>query len=373
MSTDYTEENILIVRDIEHFRRRPGMFVGDTSADGLHCMLFELLAAAVAEVRIGRATRVEVLLRPDGSAEVADDGTETVPRNPDGTLFWDPVESAKCPNDGLELFAVRALSEWMRIEVHTAGRIARHEFRRGDPVGPPTDLGPTAERGFSIRFRPDPDIFRDAHFDIDRIRERARQTAFLHSGVPVAVTSPMGTEEFCYPDGIRSDVEFLARAHRRHHPEPLVVRGKSDGVGYEIGLLWCDAEGWQITSFANHLYTRDGGTHVVAVRTAIGRVADRYFRTHRAQVDFRGEDFREGLIAVVSVSLDHPQYDGVTRRNLHSEEVRRPVEAAVSGLLEGFFDANPAVVAAIERNAAERIAARAARRRARHRGRDDGA
>ncbi len=332
-------------------------------------MLFDLVAVALKEARTLRATWVNVTLRTDGSVEVADDAAVPVPRNRSGAIDWQPSDRAPWGTGSIysqELFSyfvVRALSVWSRIIVRSNRRIATHEFRQGVPTGPPTDCGETHETGFALRFRPDPDIFPDPRFDPARIRERLRQFAFLNSGVPITLTTEHGVERFEYTDGIRGYLGFLAQHRTVLHHEPLIARGNADGVEYELGLQWCEGnDPPMIVSFANGSVTQDGGTHIEGLRTGISRAAGRYFRAHRSAIDFKSEDFREGLVGVVSVHLATPRYDGSTKRKLGSLEVIRPVQRAVEALLKGFLEHNPAVVQAIESAAQARSAARDARR-----------
>jgi DNA gyrase/topoisomerase IV subunit B len=228
------------------------------------------------------------------------------------------------------------------------------------PTGSPTDGGETQETGFSLRFRPDPDIFPDPRFDPARIRERLRQFAFLNSGVPITLTTEHGVERFEYSDGIRGYLGFLAEGRTVLH-EPLIARSKAVGIEYELGLQWCEGNDPPLVeSFANGSVTRDGGSHIEGLRTGISRAAGRYLRAHRPDVDFKSEDYREGLVGVVSVHLATPRYEFSTKSRLGSSEVRRPVQRAVEALLEGFFERNPAVVETIVLAAQSRIAAKEA-------------
>lgn len=364
-ATEYTDENIQIGFDVEHIRRRPGMYIGSTQVDGLHHMLFEIVAASVAECRAQYASQVAITLHPDRSLEVFDDATVSVPRNRKGGIIWDISHRhiVTEPWNLTSYYIVRSLSEWSRIEVQSNRRIAIHEFRQGVPVEAPVDGGETTDTGFSIRFRPDPDIFPDPRFDPARIRERLRQFAFLNSGVPITLTTEHGVERFEYTNGIRGYLEFLAAGRTLLHEEPLIARGEADGVEYEVGLQWCDGnDPPMIVSFANGSVTQDGGTHIEGLRAGISRAAGHYLRTHKPEIDFKSEDYREGLIGVVSIHLATPRYEGSTKRKLGSAEVTRPIQRAVDAALDGFFERSPAVVEAIILAAQTRIAAKEARR-----------
>jgi DNA gyrase subunit B len=354
---EYSEENIVTLSGLEHVRRRPLMYIGDTDARGLFTLLFELVTQSLEEVVAGHGRSVRVALRADGFAEVADDGRTWPASNPPAGMptieqafaefgygyRWnlDPYRTCGLHDIGYPI--ANALSERLRVLVRTDGSVYQHVFTRGVTSAVVESAGPPGDRGLTVKFRPDPDIFGDARFDADAIRDRLRQLAYLHSGARITFTDEAtGTrDEFEYADGIREYVRFLNANRRPLRADVIVLRGEEQGVRYEVGLQWCEDEGEMRLSFANYYCTPQGGTHDSGLRAGVTAGVRDFIQTTAADSGkFESEDLRAGLTAVVSVWLTEPQFSGATRERLSNPEVEPVVKAAVRRDVCDYFEAN---------------------------------
>ncbi|MBY0456552.1 MAG: hypothetical protein K2V38_04390 [Gemmataceae bacterium] len=365
---NYTTEHIEVLSSMEHIRRRPGMYLGGTDANGLHHLLFELVSSSLGAVRTAGGRGVRVTLHADNAVTITDDGVP--PPNLDET-FVAIYSDGRLGGDGRATWfhvTANALSEWLHVEAFDGSEVRGQTFRRG-LAEPPTHATLSAPRtGLTLSFRPDPLIFGEARFDANTIRDRLRQFAYLHSGLEIAFTneSTGAHDVFTYPDGIAGYVHVLSADRKPLHPDPIVVRGEELGVRFEAGLQWCDADEEVIAAFTNGGYNPQGGTHVTGLRSALTRTVNEHIRRHWPdEVAVKGEDVRCGLTAVVSVWLEAPYYESATRWRLSNPEPESAVGVGVANFLRGYFEANPAVAEAIARKAlAEsdlREAARAAR------------
>jgi DNA gyrase subunit B len=377
-SVEYSEEHIQALTGLGPIRRRPAMYIGSTDAHGLSHLLFEIITNSLAEAVAGYGRAVRIALRADGSAEVADDG-RILPNDTavdhvfaligTGHRGYRPYPGGR---DYLCYAMANALSERLDVAVRSDASRYQHSFRRGVTHVVLQSGGPPGDRGLTIAFRPDPLIFGDAQFDADAIRNRLRQLAFLHSGIRITFSDEStGTQdEFEYADGIREYVRFLNEGHHPLHPDVIVLRGEEQGIRYEVGLQWCADESEMRMSFANHYYTQDGGTHATGLRSgAISGLAD-FIRQHAPPADeFRGDDLRSGLTAVVSVWLREPQFAGARRTHLNNPEVETVVTSAVRSGVRTYFEANreaaERVVRAVVAARDARVAARAERQKKR--------
>lgn len=373
----YTEANIQVLSGLDVIRRRPAMFVGSTDEHGLFHLLLELVASSLAEAVAGFGNSVRVTLREDGSAEVADDGRTL----PDGDSVeqvfasYGPGHHGYRPynpgRDYLPYVFANALAERFTVFVRGDRSVYQHAFRQGVTHAVLQSGGPPGDRGLTVRFLPDPQIFGAATFDSDVLRERFRQLAFLHSGVRVSFTDEAaGThDEFEYSDGIREYVQALNAGRSHLHTEVIVLRGDEEGVRYDVGLQWCGGDELR-QSFANGYPTPQGGTHEVGLLAGVA-LGLRDFMRARGPLpgEFKSEDFRAGLTGVVAVWLGEPTFESRTRMRLNNPEAEAVVKDAVRGGVRRYFEANQdyarRVVDAVSMARDFRVAARAAREQAR--------
>lgn len=359
--TAYSVEHIQVLEGLEPIRRRPGMFLGETGARGPHSLLFDLVTESLAEVNVGHGRSVRVALLADGSAEVADDGR--IPPDIERAFGRLPAgHGYRPPGAGRIEFpyiVANALSEWLRVEACAGAEVRVHRFRRGETESSARLAGAFARSGLTVAFKPDPKIFGAATFDAPTIRERLRQLAYLHSGVRITFTDEAaGTHDvFDYADGIRAYVAHLNADRTSLHAEPILIRGEEQGVRYEVGLQWCEEEEVR-RSFANHYFTRNGGTHDSGLRHGVATGLRDFIQAIAGK--FEGEDLRAGLTAVVSVWLSDPMFSGATRDQLSNPEVEGVVKAAVRRGMCDYFEANRTVA---ERVVKAVVAARDSRKR----------
>lgn len=342
---DYSEANIHVLTGLEHIRRSPGMYIGNTDVAGLFHLLLELVSNSLAEVVAGYGHSVRITLHPDGSATVADDGRP--PPNVETTFAELNGHHGICPYPGgREYFAypvANALAEWMRVEACSGGELYHREFSRGAPGMSARMAAAFGRDGLTVSFRPDPQIFGAASFDAGAIRARLRQLAFLHSGVRITFADESaGThDEFEYADGIRDYVQFLNEGRPPLHPDVIVLRGDEEGVRYEVGLQWTDEMDEVRQSFANHSPTPVGGTHERGMTAGAALGLRDFARVHQSLPgEFISDDLRTGLTAVVSVWLAEPTFEGRSRVRINNPEAETVIAAAVRRGVREYFEAN---------------------------------
>src|SRR5579883_47780 len=348
-SNIYRAEDIQVLSGLEPIRRRPAMYIGSTDARGLSHLLFELVTNSLAEAVAGHGRSVRVTLRADGSAEVADDGRILPSSDSVEDVFtsYGTGYRGYCPYPGGREYAgylfANALSERLRVVVRSDSSRYQHIFQRAVTHAVLQSGGPPDDRGLTIAFRPDPEIFGGVQFDRDAIRNRLQQLAFLHSRVRITFSDETtGThEEFEYADGIAAYVRWLNTERKPLHEDVLLIHGEEQGVRYEIGLQWCEGDEEMRTSFANHYRTQNGGTHDNGVRLGVAAALRDFIREHTPQtIEFQAEDLRSGLTAVVSVWLVEPRFEYATRSRLGNSEVESIVRAAVRRGVREYLEAN---------------------------------
>ncbi|HWP35316.1 MAG TPA: ATP-binding protein, partial [Thermodesulfobacteriota bacterium] len=381
-----------VLKGLSAVRKRPAMYIGSTGASGLHHLVYEVVDNSIDEALAGHARRIAVTLHPDGSVSVDDDGRGIpVDRHPGegksaaevvmtvlhaGGKFDHGSYKVSGGLHGVGVSVVNALSEWCELEVRRDGRVHRQRYRRGVPEGPLRVVGATRGRGTTVRFKPDPEIFETTEFVFDTLAARLRELAFLVPGVRITLTDARTAgeeggrqETFHATGGIAAFVEFLAQGTTRLFPKPLVVAGERDRVRVEAACLYTDGYSELIQSFANTIRTPEGGTHLVGFKAALTRTINAYAATHNLLKDLKenlsGDDVREGLVAVVSVMLPDPQFEGQTKAKLGNSEVRTIVEAVVAEELGRLFERQGTVARRIVEKAVEAARAREAARKAR--------
>ncbi len=358
----YSSDNVQIFRDAAHIRQRPGMYIGNVSTSGLHHLAYELVYNSVDEALAGHCRTIHVTINVDGSLSVSDDGRGIpVDEHPEakrptlevvmttvgaGAKFDHNTYKVSAGLHGIGSKAVTALSEWVEAEVRRNGRVYMQEYERGKPITEVKDVGAAGKRtGTRIKFRPDPEIFHDVTFDYDTLEARLRELAFLNKGLCIKLADERtGKEEtFKYDGGIAEFVQYLNRAEEVLH-KPIYIEKTLDNVRVEVALQYAASEEERVRCYANNAYNSVGGTHLIGFRTALTRTLNTYgnkegmFKNDLAPI---GEDFREGLTAIVSVQVPEPQLEAQTKIRLNNPEVEGIVASVVSEQLGIYLEENP--------------------------------
>jgi DNA gyrase subunit B len=394
--SDYTGASIRVLEGIEAIRLRPAMYVGDTHLHGLHHLVNEVVDNSIDEAMAGFGHFIHVIIDVDGSISVADDG-----RGIPVDVYADTGKSAlevvmttvhaggkfdhhsyKVSGGlhGVGLTAVNALSEWLQAEVRRDGRLWRQDFEKGKPTSPLYGVTTTKTTGTKISFLPDPTIFPGLSFDADVLEKRLRELAYLNKGVKIRLTDERGPDprdvEFVSAVGLSEFVAYLNRAQTVLHP-PIILAGRDDerGVAVEVALQYNDSISEMVVSYCNNINTIEGGTHLTGFRMALTRTLNQYGKSaapaKTKDLTITGEDFKEGLTAIISVHVPDPQFESQTKIKLANSDVEGITARVVSERLSEFLENNPAVgkkiVAKAQLAAEAREAARKARELVRNR------
>lgn len=382
----YDASQIQVLEGLEAVRKRPGMYIGSTSVSGLHHLVFEIVDNAVDEAMAGFCDLITVSFLPDGTCKVEDNGrgiptdlhavgrpaVEVVMTTLHaGGKFGAGGYKVSGGLHGVGLSVVNALSVWMNVEIHQRGHVFTQRYERGKPVNDLKKGAASDRHGTTITFLPDPEIFEVTEFETEPIALRLREMAFLNAGLEIHFRDERTQEEhrFCFQGGISSFVEFLNRNKEPIHPKPVVLRGERDGVTVELALQYNQGYQEGIFSFANAIRTTEGGMHETGLRSALTRVINDYARKQNflkeADGNLQGDDVREGLMAVLSVMLENPEFEGQTKTKLGNSEVRSIVEVLAGDGLSTYFEENPTIGRRIIDKAVNAARAREAARKAR--------
>ena len=367
VKTSYDESQIQVLEGLEAVRKRPGMYIGSTSARGLHHLVYEIVANSVDEALAGRCDEIEINIHKDNSITVVDNGSG-IPVGPHPKLGIPTVEvvhtilhaggkfggGAYTVSGGLHgvgASVVNALSEYMEVEVSRDGKIYKQRYERGKTVTELEVIGQTDKTGTKTTFKPDPEVFDELEFDFDTMLTRYREMAFLNRGIKIKLIDHRPEEKIeknlHYEGGIISFVEYINKNKEVLHSPPIYFQGEKDTSIVEISMQYNDGYVENIHSYANNIATTEGGTHETGFKTAITKVLNEYARKYNIlkenDKNLMGEDVREGLTAIISVKLLEPQFEGQTTTKLGNSEIRGLVEGVVSEKLADYLEENPSV------------------------------
>lgn len=387
---EYTAKDIYVLKGLEPVRLRPGMYIGGTGLDGLHHLVWEVLDNCLDEAMAGYAKNIEITLLPGDRVRVSDDGRGIpVEKHPDtgkstletvlttlhaGGKFGGEAYKVSGGLHGVGISVVCALSTYMLSEVHRDGGIYQQEYFRGKPKANVKKVGDAKDTGTIQTFEADPEIFKEIKYDSKRILNHLRQQAYLTKGVRIKFKDERkkGEESDCtfyFEGGIGSYIKYLVSGNTPRHPNIFSTASEKDGISVESAFQYTQEMECTEESFANNIYTVEGGTHISGFRTALTRCLNTYARREgflkEKDENFTGDDVREGLTAVVSVKIRNPQFEGQTKAKLGNPEAKNAVEDAVAEGLTDYLERNPADARAIIENCLlatkARLAAKAAR------------
>ena len=385
-STDYRADKIKVLEGLEAVRKRPAMYIGSTGAPGLHRLVYEVVDNSIDEVLAGHCDTVGVTVHIDNSITITDNGRGIpVDRHTSGKSAAEVVltmlhAGGKFDNKsykvsgglhGVGISVVNALSELLDLEIWRDGQVYRQTYHRGKPAGSLEVIGTTKRRGTKVTFTADEQIFETIEYSFDTLAHRLRELAFLNAGVEITLDDERTGKNrtFKYDGGIRQFVEFINKNKTMVNTAPIFMRGNKDGVDAEIALQWNDGYGDAVYSFANNINTQEGGTHLSGFRSGLTRTLNTYVNKNNLARDLKesigGDDIREGLVAVVSVKIPRPQFEGQTKTKLGNTEVKGIVEAIINDGLGAYLEENPGVAKRIVNKTIDAARAREAARKAR--------
>ncbi|MDQ3803008.1 MAG: DNA topoisomerase (ATP-hydrolyzing) subunit B [Acidobacteriota bacterium] len=384
----YTATSITVLEGRDAVRKRPAMYIGSTGEMGLHHLVYEVVDNSVDEALAGYCDTVEVTIHLDNSITVVDNGrgipvdyhkqekrsaAEVVmTKLHAGGKFDSNAYKVSGGLHGVGVSCVNFLAEWLRLEIWRDGATYEQEYRRGIPATKLEMTGKTRRRGTKITFKPDSEIFDVTEFSFDKLSERLREKAFLNKGIRITIRDerqePERSHEFYYRGGIAEFVKHLNKNKTVLHDKPIYFEKSGDALSVDVAIQYNDGYDEKVYSFANNINTVDGGTHMSGFRSALTRTINAYAQSSGLAKNFKsslsGDDVREGLVAVISVKLPQPQFEGQTKGKLNSD-VKGAVEAFLNERLSEYFEQNPTVARKIVGKAIDAARARDAARKAR--------
>ena len=390
-NTEYGADQIQILEGLEAVRKRPGMYIGSTSSRGLHHLVYEIVDNAVDEALAGFCTEIQVIINPDNSITVIDNG-RGIPVGINHKAGIPAVEvvftilhaGGKFGGGGYKVSGglhgvgasvVNALSTWLEVTIYKEGKVYKQRYERGKTIYPLKVIGECEpeKSGTTVDFLPDKEIFEETVYDYDVLKQRLREMAFLTKGLKIVLKDAReGMERekvFHYEGGIREFVSYLNRSKEALYPEIIYCEGEMNGVAVEVAMQHNDSYTENSYGFVNNINTPEGGTHITGFRNAITNTFNDYARKNKllkeSENNLSGDDIREGLTAIVSVKIGNPQLEGQTKQKLGNSEARGAVDGIVSRQLELFLEQNPTVAKTIVEKSVLAQRAREAARKAR--------
>ena len=389
--TEYGADQIQILEGLEAVRKRPGMYIGSTSARGLHHLVYEIVDNSVDEALAGYCKNIDVTINPDDIIRVADNG-RGIPCGIHPQMGIPTLEvvltvlhaGGKFDGSGYKVSGglhgvgasvVNALSNWLEVRVYHDGKVYFQRYERGKTMNKleVIDTCPIEKTGTEVRFLPDDTMFEETVYDYDVLKTRLRETAFLTKGLRIVLrdlrTDPVVEKAFHYEGGIKEFVSYLNKSKTALYPDIIYCEGERDGVLVEVAMQHNDSYQENTYGFVNNITTPEGGTHIVGFRNALTKTFNEYARANKllkdSEPNLTGEDIREGMTAIVSIKIEEPQFEGQTKQKLGNSEARGAVDNIVSTQLELFLEQNPAVAKTIVEKSLLSQRAREAARKAR--------
>ena len=383
----YNADQIKVLEGLSAVRKRPSMYIGNTSTEGLHQLVYEVVDNSIDEALAGFCNRIDVILHSDDSVTVEDNGrgipvdmhkTEKKPALEvvmttlhAGGKFDNQTYKVSGGLHGVGVSVVNALSEYLEVEVRINGQVYSQRYEQGKTVTPLEVIGTTKRTGTKVHFKPDGSVFETTQFSYDILAQRLRELSFLNKGIMITLEEEVTQKknEFQYLGGINSFVEHLNRNKETIHPKPIYMGGQRGEISIEVSFQYNDSYQEKIFSYANTINTRDGGSHLSGFKTALTRSLNQYATKENVPKALKeklsGDDVREGITAIVSVKLPQPQFEGQTKTKLGNSEVKGLVENLVYEELSAYLEEHPPVAKSILVKVSETARAREAARKAR--------
>jgi DNA gyrase subunit B len=387
LNKEYNAGSITVLEGLSAVRKRPAMYIGSTSVQGLHHLVYEVVDNSIDEALAGHCDDIKVVIHVDDSITVTDNGRgipvdmHPTQKKPAAEVVMTVLHAGgKFDSDsykvsgglhGVGVSVVNALSSRLELEIRRDGKIYRQNYERGVPMDELIEDGETKRRGTRILFWPDPEIFETTEFSFETLSRRIREMAFLNAGVKIEIIDERSDKShvFHYEGGIVSFVEYLNRAKTPLHPKPIFFTGIREDVEIDIAIQYNDAYDEKIYSFANNINTQEGGTHLSGFKAALTRTMNTYATANNLLKNMKttisGDDLREGMAAVLSVKMPDPQFEGQTKTKLGNSEVKGYVETLMNEKLAEFLEENPSIARKILEKGIDAARAREAARKAR--------
>ncbi|MFH1296659.1 MAG: DNA topoisomerase (ATP-hydrolyzing) subunit B [Bacteroidota bacterium] len=392
-SKSYTADNIQVLEGLEAVRKRPAMFIGDVNIKGLHHLVYEVVDNSIDEALAGYCTNIEVVIHPDNSITVIDNGRgipidyhEKEKKSALEVVMTVLHAGGKFDKDsykvsgglhGVGVSVVNALSSSLNVTVHRAGKIYQQEYAFGKPLYPIKIIGDTKHTGTETTFKPDNSIFITEDYDNSILSSRLRELAYLNKGITLTLLDEREKDDngefvldtFFSTNGLSDFLSYLDATREKLIPEPISMEGEKNGIPIEIAMQYNNSFSENIHSYVNNINTREGGTHMAGFRRALTRTLKNYAEKSgmlaKLKFDINGDDFREGLTAIISVKVQEPQFEGQTKTKLGNNEVMGVVDQLVSELLSYYLEEHPKEAKTIVNKVILAATARHAARKAR--------